>query len=640
MTAVEALRRSVESMPGQLSRAPLRIVVVGHVDHGKSTLIGRLIHDTGSLEDGKLEAIKAMSARRGMPFEWAFLLDALQAERDQGITIDTSQIRFRTSSRDVVLIDAPGHVEFLKNMVTGAAQADAALLVIDAAEGVREQSRRHGLLLKLLGVSQVAVIVNKMDKVNFSEQVFRAVSEEFAGYLRGLDVAPEAFIPVAARSGDMIVDRGSALGWYKAKSIVEAIDSFEPAQQDEELPLRLVVQDIYKFDDRRIIAGRLESGRLAVGDELVFTPSGKHAHVRTIEQWPTPLEGHTLRGLSAGQAAAVTLDREIFVERGEVAALREARPAAARVLASRIFWLGDEPLGVGSRLTLKIGTSQVPATVTSIEAAVDSTSLKQTVAQQIERNQAADVTLALAKPVAADTQAGNPRLGRFVLEAGGRIRGGGVILRTFEETLRRASPNVTPVDSAVGIVERMSVTGHRGAVVWLTGLPSSGKSTIGRALERLLFDGGSHVMLLDGDTLRTGLNGDLGFSDTDRAENVRRTAEVASFLARQGQIAIVALVSPLAADRARARGIGGASFFEVHVHASVDVCASRDPKGLYARAKAGEIKGFTGVSAPYERPEQPDVIVETDRLSLAESVNRIVQCLEDRDVLKVSGATH
>lgn len=633
MTAVEALSRLTENTPGQMSRVPLRIVVVGHVDHGKSTLIGRLIHDTGSLEDGKLDAIKAMSVRRGMPFEWAFLLDALQAERDQGITIDTSQIRFRTPSRDVVLIDAPGHVEFLKNMVTGAAQADAALLVIDAAEGVREQSRRHGLLLKLLGVSQVAVIVNKMDKVDFSEPAFRSVTTEFSDYLKSLDVKPAAFIPVAARSGDMIADRGSALDWYPGKTIIETIDGFETAQQDEELPLRLVVQDVYKFDDRRIVAGRVESGRLAVGDELVFTPSGKHARVRTIEQWPTSNDGHELRGLRAGQAASVTLDREIFVERGEVAAVREARPAAARVLASRIFWLGDEPLAVGSRLTLKIGTSQVPATVTSIEAAVDSTSLQQTAAQQIERNQVADVTFALAKPVAADRQTGNPRLGRFVLETGGRIRGGGVILRTFEETLRRASPNVTPVASAVSIAERMSVTRHRGAVVWLTGLPSSGKSTIGRALERLLFDGGSHVVLLDGDTLRTGLNGDLGFSDADRAENVRRTAEVASFLARQGQIAIVALVSPLAADRALARGIGGASFFEVHVHASVDVCASRDPKGLYARAKAGEIKGFTGVSAPYEQPEQPDVIVETDKLSLGDCVNRIAQCLEDRDVL-------
>jgi bifunctional enzyme CysN/CysC len=290
---------------------------------------------------------------------------------------------------------------------------------------------------------------------------------------------------------------------------------------------------------------------------------------------------------------------------------------------------------VGTRLTLKIGTEQGPATLSSIEAAVDSTSLEQSAAQQIERNQVADVTLTLAKPVAADTQAGNPRLGRFVLEAGGRIRGGGIILRTFEETLRRASPNVTPVASAVSVAERMSVTGHRGAVVWLTGLPSSGKSTIGRALERLLFDCGCHVVLLDGDTLRTGLNGDLGFTDADRAENVRRTAEVASFLAHQGQIAIVALVSPLAADRALARGIGGASFFEVHVHASVDVCASRDPKGLYARAKAGEIKGFTGISAPYERPDQPDVIVETDKLGLGDCVNRIAQCLEDRDVLKV-----
>jgi bifunctional enzyme CysN/CysC len=638
MNALTSLQ--VETAPGdQTTRTGLRIVVVGHVDHGKSTLIGRLIHDTGSLEDGKLEAIKIMSERRGMPFEWAFLLDALQAERDQGITIDTSQIRFRTPNRDVVLIDAPGHVEFLKNMVTGAAQADAALLVVDAEEGVREQSRRHGLLLKLLGVSQVSVVVNKMDKVGFSEAAFRSVETELGAYLHDLGVTPRGFIPAAARSGDMIAERGDALGWYSGPTIVETVDRQEPASPPRDLPLRLVVQDIYKFDDRRIVAGRVESGRLSVGDELAFLPSGKLARVRTIETWPAHADAKTIESIDAGRSVGITLDREIFIERGEVAALRLARPSVARALQSRVFWLGDEPLSPETRLTLKLGTAQVQAKVASIDAVVDSGSLQSIGAEQVERNQVADVTFSLLGSIAADSHATNPRIGRFVLETGGRIRGGGVVINPFEEARRRSSPNVTPVASAVSEVERIAVTGHRGSVVWLTGLPSSGKSTVGHALERTLFDRGVRVVFLDGDTLRTGLNGDLGFTVADRSENVRRTAEMASFLARQGQIAIVALVSPLAKDRALAREIAGRAFVEVHVHASVATCAARDPKGLYAKARAGEIKGFTGVSAPYEMPERPDILLETDSRTLPDSVTQVIRYLEEQDVLNTGAST-
>lgn len=621
------------------ARSLVRIVVVGHVDHGKSTLIGRLIHDTGSLTDGKLDAIKAMSMRRGMPFEWAFLLDALQAERDQGITIDTSQIAFRTAGRDVVLIDAPGHVEFLQNMITGAAQADMALLVIDAAEGVREQSRRHGLLLKLLGVRQVAVIVNKMDKVGFSEAAFRKVQAEFTAYLADLDVSALAFIPVAARNGDMIADRSAAMSWYAGPTVVELIDSTEAMQPPRDLPLRFVVQDIYKFDDRRIVAGRIESGRLRVGDELVFVPSGKVARVRSIEAWPQPAGDSRVEALPAGRAAGITLDREIFIERGQVAAPRLARPAAAQVLSSRIVWLGQSQLHVGSHLTLKLGTAETRADVSSIEAVVDSNSLEPGAAQSVARNQIADITLTLAHPVAVDSHTIVPQLGRFVLKGEGRICGGGIVLSQPGLALRKTSPNVTAVASAVSEAERIARNRHRGAVVWLTGLPSSGKSTIGRALERMLFDTGATAVLLDGDTLRTGLNGDLGFSAADRSENVRRTAEVASFLARQGQIAIVALVSPSAADRARARDIGGDGFVEVHVHASVATCAARDPKGLYAKARAGAIDGFTGVSASYDMPERPELLLETDRLPLAECVSRLVRHLEHADILNTGAQT-
>jgi bifunctional enzyme CysN/CysC len=611
----------------------VRIVIVGHVDHGKSTLIGRLIHDTGSLPDGKLEAIKAMSERRGMPFEWSFLLDALQAERDQGITIDTSQIRFRTPERDVLLIDAPGHVEFLKNMVTGAAQADAALLVIDAAEGVREQSKRHGYLLHLLGIRQVAVVVNKMDKVGFSREVFADIETEYRAYLAGLGVEPLAFIPVAARTGDMNAQRGERLGWHTGPTVAGMIDRFEPARALAHMPLRLAVQDVYKFDDRRIVAGRIEAGRLEVGDELVFLPSGRTARVATIETWPTTSGAARPLSAESGRSIGITLDREIFVERGEIASRKLDPVPVTRIIKSRIFWLGRDSLNVGSRLRFKIGPADADAVIAAIESVVDTGRLTQSAATTIDCNAVADVTITLSRPVAADLNLLSPPTGRFVLEMDGCISGGGIVLAVSVEAKRRASPNVTPVASAVTVPERVERHGHRGAVIWLTGLPSSGKSTIGRALERVVFDRGGQVVLLDGDTLRTGLNGDLGFSEQDRSENIRRTAEVAAFLAKQGQIAIVALVSPTAKDRGVARGIAGALFHEVHIKADVETCASRDPKGLYARAKAGQIKGFTGVSAPYEAPTRPEVVVDTDSETVLQGVARIVGHLQGAGVI-------
>ena len=275
------LSRTTQTTPNGTTRPQVRIVIVGHVDHGKSTLVGRLLHETGSLPEGKLEMLKAVSARRGMPFEWSFLLDALQTERDQGITIDTTQIRFRTRSRDVVLIDAPGHAEFLRNMITGASQADGAVLIIDALEGVRDQTRRHGYLLHLLGVKQVAVVVNKMDRVDFSEARFNDISAEISAHLTGLGVTPSAVIPISARDGDGVAERTPRIGWYNGPTVVEALDALEPARPLEQLALRLPVQAIYKFDDRRIVAGRIESGHLNAGDEIVIMPSAKIAKIKT-----------------------------------------------------------------------------------------------------------------------------------------------------------------------------------------------------------------------------------------------------------------------------------------------------------------------------------------------------------------------
>lgn len=304
-----AIKPSTSTVSLLAARPLLRIVIVGDVDHGKSTLIGRLLHETGSLPEGKVEALKAVSDRRGMKFEWAFLLDALQTERDQGITIDTSQIRFRTPSRDVLLIDAPGHLEFLRNMITGAAQADAALLLIDASEGVRDQTRRHGYLLHLLGIRQVAVVVNKMDRVGYDADHFARIKQEISSHLSGFGLAPLAVIPISARNGDGISTFTPALGWYHGATVLTAIDTFAPALRDDDQNLRFPVQAVYKFDDRRIVSGRIESGRLHVGDEIAVAPSGRVARVRSIESWPAP-GAQAPQQAGSGQSIGITLDQD------------------------------------------------------------------------------------------------------------------------------------------------------------------------------------------------------------------------------------------------------------------------------------------------------------------------------------------
>src|SRR6202048_423119 len=363
------------STPNGTTRPQVRIVIVGHVDHGKSTLVGRLLHETGSLPEGKVEMLKAVSARRGMPFEWSFLLDALQTERDQGITIDTTQIRFRTGSRDIVLIDAPGHAEFLRNMITGASQADGAVVIIDALEGVRDQTRRHGYLLHLLGVKQVAVVVNKMDRVDFRAARFNEISSEISAHLRGLGVTPSAVIPISARDGDGIAERTSRISWYNGPTVVEALDALEPARPLEALALRLPVQAVYKFDDRRIVAGRIESGHLSAGDEIVILPAGKIAKIKTVEGWPvTALQGKQ----TAGRSVGITLDRELFIERGDVIAHAGASPRAPRRLRARIFWLHDKPLAKGEQILVRLGTREARATVVAIEKAVDPGQLSST----------------------------------------------------------------------------------------------------------------------------------------------------------------------------------------------------------------------------------------------------------------------
>ena len=623
------LPATFSAMPNGTTRPQVRIVIVGHVDHGKSTLVGRLLHETGSLPEGKLEMLKAVSRRRGMPFEWSFLLDALQTERDQGITIDTTQIRFRTNSRDIVLIDAPGHAEFLRNMITGASQADAAVLIIDALEGVRDQTRRHGYLLHLLGIRQVAVVVNKMDRVDFSEARFKEIRDEISVHLTGLGVTPSSVIPISARDGDGVATLTPRIGWYGGPTVVAALDALEPARPLEALPLRLPVQAIYKFDDRRIVAGRIESGHLTAGEEIVIMPAGKIAKIRTVESWPvTPLSGKQ----GAGRSVGITLDRELFIERGDIIAHVGSSPRDTRRLRARIFWLHEKPLSKGEQILLRLGTRESRATVTAIENAVDPGDLASTEAAAIAKNHVGEIDIALSQPFAADPHAENPRTGRLVIEVNGRIAGGGLVLSV--DAGQRAIPvDIVPVESAMRPEERSARYRHHGAVVWLTGLPGAGKSTLARALERRLFARGGSPILLDGDTLRAGLNGDLGFSTDDRSENIRRLAEVATHLARNGHIAIVAAVSPSREDRAAARRIADTAFREVHVSTPAETCESRDPKGHYAKARAGALTGFTGIGNDYQPPEAAELSLDTSSRSVSDATDEIERMLANSGVL-------
>jgi bifunctional enzyme CysN/CysC len=563
-----------------------------------------------------------------MPFEWSFLLDALQTERDQGITIDTTQIRFRTHSRDVVLIDAPGHAEFLRNMITGAAQADGAVLIIDALEGVRDQTRRHGYLLHLLGVKQVAVVVNKMDRVDFSAERFGAIRDEISAHLTGLGLAPTAVIPISARDGDGVADRTAKIAWYKGPTVVEALDALHPARPLNELALRLPVQAIYKFDDRRIVAGRIESGGLSAGDEIVIMPAGKIAKIRSIEGWPSS----PTVAQSAGRSVGITLDRELFVERGDVIAHVGSAPRDTRRIRARIFWLHEAPLAAGASILLRLGNKETRAVVVAIEKAVDPGELASAEAKAIARNHVGEIDISLAQPLAADPYVDNPRTGRLVIEVQGRIAGGGLVLSV--EAGQRAVPvDIVPVESALRPEERSARYRHNGAVVWLTGLPGSGKSTLARALERKLFSDGGSPILLDGDTLRAGLNGDLGFSPQDRTENIRRLAEVAAHLARNGHVAIVAAVSPSREDRAAARRIADTAFREIYVATPAEVCERRDPKGHYAKARAGVLHGFTGIGNDYQAPESVELTIDTSSRTVADAAGEIERMLISTGIL-------
>jgi bifunctional enzyme CysN/CysC len=621
-----------------MAAPPLQFVVVGHVDHGKSTLIGRLLHEAGALPTGKVAELEAVSAKRGVPLEWSFALDSLQAERDQAVTIDTTRFWLKLGGRDYVIIDAPGHREFLANMVSGAAGADAAVLVIDAQEGVQDQTRRHAYLLSLLGLGQVAVAVNKIDLVAFAEARFRAVEREIVDFLAQLGIAPRVVLPLSARHGDNLARASARLAWYRGPTFVEALFGFAAAPPAEDAALRLPIQDVYRQGDQRILVGRIDSGRIAVGDSLVFSPSNKLAKVRSIEAWPEPAAS----AAAAGRSVGITLDRPLFVERGEIASHEKDAPLLANAFRASLFWLGREPLALGRQYRLRLGMADAPVTVERIERVIDTDTLAPIAAAEVGRDQAAVLWLRSAALLALDDHAHLAATGRFVLrERGTTVAGGLVSLRGVADqrsAAQSASGNLTTVAHKVGTAARATRFGHKGGVLWFTGLSGAGKSTLAMAIEQHLFRRGYAVYVLDGDNIRSGLNANLGFAPEDRVENIRRVGEVAALFADAGFLCITAFISPYRSDRGRARAATPpGSFHEIYIAADLATCERRDPKGLYRKARAGEISEFTGVSAPYEPPEAPSLMVDTGATPVEACLEQILAYVTQHFALEGGG---
>jgi len=545
-SAITARAAVPDAAQGQADRRDMSIVIVGHVDHGKSTIIGRLLADTGSLPQGKLEQVREMCRRNSKPFEYAFLLDALKDERDQGITIDSARVFFKTALRRYIIIDAPGHVEFLKNMVTGASRAEAALLVIDASEGIRENSKRHGYMLSMLGIRQITVLINKMDLVNYDERAFLELKEAYEQFLESINVRASSFIPVSGMHGDNIALRSPAMPWYRGKTVLETLDGFSNQPLPVNKPFRMPVQGVYRFtennDRRRIIAGTVETGRLSVGDTVVFYPSGKQSRVKTIEAFNAPLP----KTVEAGQATGFTLEEQIYVRRGEIAAhAGEPRPRVTTRLRANLFWLGKSPMTKDKRYILKLGTARAGARLSEILHVLDASDLRSLDKEKIDPHDVAECILELETAIAFDTNDAIPQTSRFVIVDGYEISGGGIIQEALEDKQSWVREKVLVRNarwerSEISPEERAEKYNQKATLILITGRRDAGKKPTARALEKRLFRDGKFVYFLGIGNLLYGVDADLKWSSNNhREEHIRRLAEVANVMLDAGMILIV-----------------------------------------------------------------------------------------------------
>jgi len=610
--------------------APLRqlcFLTCGSVDDGKSTLIGRLLYDTRGILDDQLATLERDSKRHGSTgdsVDLALLVDGLEAERQQGITIDVAYRFFTTARRRFMVADTPGHEQYTRNMATGASNADLAVMLVDARKGMLTQTRRHAFIAGLMGIRHVVLAVNKIDLVEFSQERFDAIAAEFRACTEGLRFSTVQAIPISARHGDNVIAPSASTPWYPGLSYLEGV---VVEQEPLSRPFRMPVQWVNRPDlDFRGYSGTVASGRVRPGDPVTVHPYGGGAEIRRI----VTMDG-TQPSAEAGDAVTLVLDREISVSRGDVLAAAGAPLEVADGLSAQLIWLHDTPLTAGRDYLVKLGTRSVPGTVSRIRHRVDVNTREAEDADSLGLNDLGSVELHLQAPVAFEPYADSRDLGGFILID--RLTNATVGVGMIEAALHRAT-SLTWQELEVDRAARARLKGQRPAVLWFTGLSGAGKSTIANLVERRLHALGRHTYVLDGDNLRHGLNRDLGFSEADRAENVRRASEAAALFADAGLIVIASLISPYRAERDRARQrVPKGEFIEVFVDAPVAECRRRDPKGLYQKADAGLIRGFTGVDAPYEPPEAPELHLRTAEDSPDDLAERVVAELRRRGVL-------
>ncbi|CAN5897487.1 sulfate adenylyltransferase subunit CysN [soil metagenome] len=611
----------------------LRFATAGSVDDGKSTLIGRLLYDTKSIFEDQLAAIEGASRRRGEDYvNLALLTDGLRAEREQNITIDVAYRYFATPRRKFIIADTPGHVQYTRNMVTGASTAELAIVLVDARKGVLTQSKRHGFIASLLRIPHIVVAVNKMDLVDYDRNVFESIMAEYRDFAEKLDIKDLVFIPISALHGDNIVTRSDRLEWYTGTTLLHHLETVNVGALRNMVDFRFPVQYVIRpHQDYRGFAGRIASGSITPGEEIVVLPSGRQSRILAVDT----ADGTRAEAV-AGDSVVLTIEDEIDISRGDMILRRMNVPTVATRIDAMLCWMGTQSLDPAVSYTLMHTSRSVKALVHRVVYRIDVDTLHREDVRSLGLNDIGRVEITTAEPIFFDPYQINQATGSFILVdpftnatvAAGMIRGEVKTADTLFAAPTPSSPDVVWQDWNVPREEREARVGHRAAVLWFTGLSGSGKSTVARALERELFASGASTFLLDGDQLRHGLCGDLGFGEDDRRENIRRAGEVARLFFEHGNIVICTFVSPYPEDRQLVRSrFPEGRFFEIHVDCDLDECRRRDPKGLYARADAGEITNLTGVSAPYVPPEHPELVLPTDRESVATAVARTMDLL-------------
>jgi bifunctional enzyme CysN/CysC len=612
-------------------RRLLRVLTCGSVDNGKSTLIGRLLHECGAIFDDQLSALENDSRRYGTTGEnidFALLLDGLEAEREQGITIDVAYRYFATDRCSFIVADTPGHEQYTRNMATGASNSDAAIILVDARKGISAQTRRHAVICSLLGIRHVVLAVNKMDLVGHSQDEFDRIAAEFRSFASQLSFDTVAPIPISARFGDNVVERGRDMAWYGGPALLRYLESIEIDAALETLPFRFPVQWVNRPDQEfRGFAGTVASGRIRRGDPVRVARNGAATRVERIVT-----ADHDVEAAGAGDAVTLTLADDLDIGRGDLLVPPDRRPEVADQFAAHLIWMSAEPLLPGRSYLMRIGTQWVPAMVSSIKHKLDINHLEPLAARTLAVNEIGLCNFATTVPVAFDSYESNRETGAFIIvdRYTNETVGAGMIAFA----LRRAT-NIHPEHLAIEKEARASLKRQRPCIVWFTGLSASGKSTIAKLVEAQLHVAGHHTYMLDGDNVRHGLNHDLGFTDADRVENIRRVGEVAKLFVDAGLIVLCAFISPFGAERRMVRDlVGDGEFLEVFVDTPIEECRRRDPKGLYAKADLGALKNFTGVDSPYEPPEHPELVLRTREHDAGDLARLVVEHLRAGGLLR------